>query len=238
MNVPILTQEAFLDPDLGVFTSNQVLRLTGVTKRRLDYWIHQDLVAPDISKARGRGTVRLFSFENLLEVRVAVWLRSKNVSLQLIRKIVAKLKKRGLDHPLSAVAFAVVEPPARYGRAKPAREPDIVLQLEDGSWETGVLSGQKVMEMALPLKRFRDELTQSVGEDRKRHKRVGRVERRRGVLGSTPVIAGTRIPVSAVWSLHKAGYTNVQILANYPGLEIGDVRAAIRRESERRRASA
>ncbi|MGH2810974.1 MAG: MerR family transcriptional regulator, partial [Actinomycetota bacterium] len=88
-----------MDTQLGVFTSDQVLRLTGVTKRRLDYWIQRGLVVPEISRARGRGSVRLFSFENLLEVKVAVWLRSKDVSLQLIRKIVGKLKKRGLSHP-------------------------------------------------------------------------------------------------------------------------------------------
>jgi uncharacterized protein (DUF433 family) len=215
------------------------MRLAGVSKRRLEYWIGHRLVKPDISKARGRGTVRLFSFENLLELRVAVWLRSNDVSLQLIRKIVGKLKKRGLSHPLSAVGFAVVHrASARNKRAGPAGAHDVVLQLEDGSWETGALTGQKVMEMALPLRKFREELTRAVGKDRKRKKSIGKIERRRGVLGSAPVIAGTRVPTRAIWSLHRAGYTNKQILKNYPGLAIADIKAAIGLEGERRRASA
>lgn len=145
------------------------MRLAGVTKRRLEYWIGHGLITPEISRARGRGTVRLFSFENLLELRVAVWLRSNEVSLQMIRRIVGKLKKWGLDHPLSAVGFAVLERTPRHRSTDPAGEQDVVLQFEDGSWETGALSGQKVMEVTLPLKKFREELTHAVGEIGRAH---------------------------------------------------------------------
>ena len=43
----------------------------------------------------GAGAVRLWSFQNLLEVRVALWLRDR-VSLQLLRKIVQSFRKRRL----------------------------------------------------------------------------------------------------------------------------------------------
>lgn len=56
---------------------------------------------------------------------------------------------------------------------------------------------------------------------------IGRIERRRDVLGSAPVIAGTRITVSAVRNFHEAGYSVDAIIEEYPTLTPADVEAAL-----------
>jgi DNA-binding transcriptional MerR regulator len=93
--VLILRKGTRLDLQTAAFTSDQALRLTGASRRRLGYWVDTRLISPSIQRGEGRGRVRLFSFANLLELRTAVWLRDK-VSLQLIRKIVQRCRSRGL----------------------------------------------------------------------------------------------------------------------------------------------
>jgi uncharacterized protein (DUF433 family) len=201
------------------FTTEQVLRITGVSKRRLNYWLERGIIGADVDEARGRGHVRLWSFANLVEVRVALWLRDR-ISLQVIGRIVEQLRKRGVDLPLADLRFAVVDTTRRR------RPTDIVVQRPDGSYEMP-LDGQIVMEVVLPLERFADELRQAAERDRSRRRQPGRIERYRGRLGSRDVLAGTRVPVSALQRLHDAGWSMSRIIENYPGLTERDVRAAL-----------
>jgi uncharacterized protein (DUF433 family) len=53
------------------------------------------------------------------------------------------------------------------------------------------------------------------------------VQRKRGVVNSKPVIAGTRIPVAAIKAFHDEGYTINQIRQQYPLLTEQDVKAAL-----------
>jgi uncharacterized protein (DUF433 family) len=55
---------------------------------------------------------------------------------------------------------------------------------------------------------------------------LGRIERKRGVMGGRPVIAGTRILVSSVQAFAEAGYSAAQITEQYPTLTPADVAAA------------
>lgn len=219
-----------MDPGSTAFTTEQVMRLTGITRRRLNYWIDHGLLKPDIDRGKGRGRVRLFSFPNLLEVRVAVWLRDK-ISLQLMRKVVDKLRERGLEAPLRSITFGVVE----YAMKRGGLAYEVITQMADGRWESWEQPGQLIMELTVPIEEFAESLQMKVAEDRRKRRKVGEIEKRRGVLGSAPVIAGTRVPTRAIWSLHKAGYEVQEIVGTYPGLDVADVEAALRLE-ERRRA--
>jgi uncharacterized protein (DUF433 family) len=204
--------------ELECYTTEQVIRVTGVTKRRLEYWLNKSIVTADIDMARGRGRVRLWSFRNLVEVRVALWLRD-SVSLQLIAKIVKRIRQRGVSSPLSTLQWAVVKR-SHTGRA------DVVVQWHEGEW-AHPLSGQIVFHGVLPLQQFGEELTEAVADDRTKRRKAGSVEQRRGALGSKPVFAGTRIPVETVVRLHAAGWKTSRILKNYPGLTMPDVEAAL-----------
>jgi uncharacterized protein (DUF433 family) len=55
-----------------------------------------------------------------------------------------------------------------------------------------------------------------------------RIEARPDVLAGKPVVAGTRIAVELVLGLFAAGWTEADILANYPHLDAADVRACLR----------
>ena len=205
--------------DEGVFTSEQLMRLTGITRQRLSYWLETDIIAADVDRAKGRGRVRLFSFSNLVEVRVALWLRDK-VPLQLLREIIARLRERdGSLHPLAEISFGIIEG-ARKSRDR------VVVKGADGVWENWS-SGQKVMEITIPLKQFTEDLQNKARADRRRHRQAGKVEKRRGALGSIPLVAGTRVPVRAIQSLTAAGWSASRILDNYPGLKRSDVSVAL-----------
>jgi uncharacterized protein (DUF433 family) len=204
------------------FTSEQVMRLTGLSRRRLNYWLDHGVISAEIDKARGRGHVRVWSFANLVEIRCAIWLREQ-ISLQLLRAVVRKLRSGGLDTPLAEVRVGVIAPTSRH--------PKVVVQGQDGKWAEA-LSGQLVMmELLLPVGQFRSELDKAIVRDRRQRRAPGKIESRRGALGSTKVFAGTRIPVAAVQRLHEAGWDTKRIVEEYPGLTRRDIQVALSLEA-------
>jgi DNA-binding transcriptional MerR regulator len=70
------------------FTSRDIIRLTGITARQLQWWDERGIVVP----AR-RGHRRVYSFEDLTEVAVICELRRKGFSLQRMRKVVRFLQR-------------------------------------------------------------------------------------------------------------------------------------------------
>jgi len=70
------------------FSTQEVIRLTGITARQLQWWDERGIIVP----AR-QGHRRTYSFEDLTEVAVICELRRKGFSLQRMRKVVRFLKK-------------------------------------------------------------------------------------------------------------------------------------------------
>src|SRR6202011_6410072 len=75
----------------------QVCAVVGITYRQLDYWARTDLLTPSISEARGSGTQRLYSYSDLLELKVIKQLLDAGVSLQSARRAIACLLESGED---------------------------------------------------------------------------------------------------------------------------------------------
>jgi DNA-binding transcriptional MerR regulator len=69
----------------------------GITYRQLDYWARTDLVAPSIRSAKGSGSQRLYSFKDILVLKVVKRLLDTGVSLQNIRAAVDALRARGVE---------------------------------------------------------------------------------------------------------------------------------------------
>ena len=67
----------------------------GITYRQLDYWARTGLVVPQIREADGSGTQRLYSFRDILMLKVIKKLIDAGISLQQIRTAIAHLRKRG-----------------------------------------------------------------------------------------------------------------------------------------------
>jgi DNA-binding transcriptional MerR regulator len=69
----------------------------GITYRQLDYWARTKLVEPSVRGATGSGTQRLYSFRDILLLKVIKRLLDAGISLQQIRTAVQHLRKRGTD---------------------------------------------------------------------------------------------------------------------------------------------
>ncbi|WP_298457588.1 MerR family transcriptional regulator [uncultured Cellulomonas sp.] len=87
-------------PDLDETTGYRgptACRAAGITYRQLDYWARTGLVEPGIRPATGSGTQRLYSFRDILVLKVVKRLLDTGVSLQQIRTAVAHLRERGVE---------------------------------------------------------------------------------------------------------------------------------------------
>ena len=69
----------------------------GITYRQLDYWARTGLVEPSVRPATGSGTQRLYSFRDILVLKVVKRLLDTGVSLQQIRTAVEHLRERGVE---------------------------------------------------------------------------------------------------------------------------------------------
>ncbi|SRR5579871_3538516 len=70
------------------FTSREVISLTGITARQLQWWDERGIVIP-----LREGHRRLYSMEDLAEVTVICELRRRGFSLQRVRKVMRFLQK-------------------------------------------------------------------------------------------------------------------------------------------------
>lgn len=68
------------------FTTNDVISLTGITARQLQWWDERGLIKP-----AHRGHRRLYSWEQLVTATVIGQLRRRGFSLQRLRKVAAFL---------------------------------------------------------------------------------------------------------------------------------------------------
>jgi DNA-binding transcriptional MerR regulator len=85
------------------FRVPEVCRIVGITYRQLDYWARTELVVPSIRGASGSGSQRLYSFEDLVTLRVIRNLLDTGISLQRVRKAAEHL--RAMDRPLAGVTL-------------------------------------------------------------------------------------------------------------------------------------
>ncbi|MGN6131641.1 MAG: MerR family transcriptional regulator [Nocardioidaceae bacterium] len=69
----------------------------GITYRQLDYWARTGLVEPSVRGAKGSGSQRLYSFRDILLLKVIKRLLDAGISLQQIRTAVQHLRQRGTD---------------------------------------------------------------------------------------------------------------------------------------------
>ncbi|MGJ6979104.1 MerR family transcriptional regulator [Aestuariimicrobium soli] len=85
-----------LPEDLG-FRGPLASAAAGITYRQLDYWARTGLVVPEIRGAEGSGTQRLYSFRDILLLKVIKRLIDAGISLQQIRVAIDHLRVRGVN---------------------------------------------------------------------------------------------------------------------------------------------
>lgn len=72
-----------------------VCKIVGIGYRQLDYWTRTGLISPSVRAPSGSGVPRLYSFKDIVELRVMKRLQDAGVSLQRVRAAVDELRRRG-----------------------------------------------------------------------------------------------------------------------------------------------
>src|SRR5215211_5548219 len=82
--------------DLG-FRGPVACNAAGISYRQLDYWARTGLVVPEVRSASGSGSQRLYSFRDILILKVIKRLIDAGISLQKIRTAIEHLRARGVQ---------------------------------------------------------------------------------------------------------------------------------------------
>ena len=85
-----------LPDDIG-YRGPTACNAAGITYRQLDYWARTGLVEPTVRSASGSGSQRLYSFRDILILKVIKRLLDAGISLQQIRSAVSHLRARGTE---------------------------------------------------------------------------------------------------------------------------------------------
>jgi DNA-binding transcriptional MerR regulator len=89
--------ELVLPEDAVGYRGQTACSVAGITYRQLDYWARTGLVVPSVRDASGSGTQRLYSFRDIVVLKVVKRLLDAGVSLQNIRKAIETLRQWGED---------------------------------------------------------------------------------------------------------------------------------------------
>ena len=130
-----------LDPSIG-YRGAVAARVAGITYRQLDYWARTDLVVPSIQTAAGSGSQRLYSFRDVLVLRLVKRLLETGISLQQIRVAVEQLHDAGISD-LAQITL-ISDGASVYLCTK---EDEIIDLVQRGQGVFGIFLGQVVREV-------------------------------------------------------------------------------------------
>jgi uncharacterized protein (DUF433 family) len=201
------------------FTVDQVRKLTGLSARQIRYWDDTCFFSPSHASEKNRPFGRVYSFQDVVWLRVVSMLnRSHNIRLRKLRPVVEWLQ----SHPSeswSTLTFYVAGGNLYFD------DRDLGLRID-----TAYLSQAVIPIDMQPINRA-VEREENLLRERDADE-IDSITRKRSVSHNYPVLAGTRVRTEAVWNFHEAGYSNDEILQQYPRLEPEDITEAIRFERE------
>jgi DNA-binding transcriptional MerR regulator len=164
------------------FTAHQASKFTGCTPRQLRYWDSIGLVSPSVQKTGGRpGVPRLYSFRDLVALRVVKSLLDGGMSLQRVRRAWSYLNRRaGLDKHLSEVKL-VTDGVSIFKICR--RDGEVIDALREGQMAFFVAIDEIVQSVEADVTEFR--------ADRERFIRALR-DAAKDVAQQAPAAGGTR----------------------------------------------
>ena len=197
---------------LSAFCIDHVAQITDLSKARLARWDRLGFFPPEYTGDDDRHSpyARVYSFVDLVGLRTLKILSDAHrVPLKELRKTATELKKRS-DRPWSEIPLAVLKR-------------KVVFDLNTNP--RNVTDGQYALKH-IPLQPIAQEVRERANRLRHRDEsQIGHTEKRKFIQRNAEVISGTRIPVSAVDSFIQAGYSNREILKEYPSLVLRDIEA-------------
>ena len=196
---------------IRAFGAVHVSKLTGLSPRQLAYWDRAGFFPPYYpSEDRGSASSRVYSFDDLVGLRLIALLRNHyGISLQKLRNLAKHLSYR--HRPWTDLTLYIGSGEVYF--KKPGPPP---------SWILAIAVGKVAAEL----------LKNAAELGQRKPDQIGRVERHRNVVHNAWVLAGTRIPVKAILRYHQAGYDKGKILQEYPQLTRVDIESAISHAQE------
>jgi len=88
------------------FRGTKVCKIVGISYRQLDYWARTGLLRPSLEEAKGSGSQRLYSYEDVVELKVIKQLLDAGINLQQSRRAIACLRDAGEDLSRSNLVIA------------------------------------------------------------------------------------------------------------------------------------
>lgn len=88
------------------FTPKEVAKVVNISYRQMQYWDKTSFIRPSY---RRRGKYRLYTFSDLIQLKMAKLLRDHSFSIQRLRKTIMGLKEilPRINHPLVELTFLV-----------------------------------------------------------------------------------------------------------------------------------
>jgi DNA-binding transcriptional MerR regulator len=74
------------------YSGKQAAEIVSITYRQLDYWARTDLVRPSMADAQGSGSRRLYTYRDLLELKVIKNLLDAGIRLESVREVFRYLR--------------------------------------------------------------------------------------------------------------------------------------------------
>jgi DNA-binding transcriptional MerR regulator len=174
----------FVDPsapdELAGYRGPAACQISGITYRQLDYWARTGLVVPSLRGASGSGSQRLYSFKDVLVLKVVKRLLDTGISLHNIRVAVEYLRRRGV-HDLAGVTL-FSDGATVYECTSPEEVVDL---LQNGQGVFGIAVSGAIREISgvvkeFPAERLDGAVVESAPEDELARRRQGRGARRIG----------------------------------------------------------
>lgn len=137
---------------MSTFSTDDAVRLTGVTKDMLNYLCRVGVVVPTVSRRhgkRGHGIQRQYSFTDLISFKVIRKLTSAGVSPVKVRKAIRELHNLGISVHKLPSSHVVIFDQSVYrwdGQGDPFRISD----------------GQRAFGFVLDVAKIRDELMRDI----------------------------------------------------------------------------
>lgn len=82
---------------MNTFDSKTVTRLVGLSLRQIQYWDEQGILCPSVQRAAGKGTRRIYSFADLVKLRIAKGLLEYGMTPSRIRLCLSHLSGFAAD---------------------------------------------------------------------------------------------------------------------------------------------
>jgi DNA-binding transcriptional MerR regulator len=136
----------------------QTCKIVGITYRQLDYWTRTGLVTPSVQDAEGSGTQRLYSFNDLLQLKVIKGLTDAGASLQKVRQAIDYVRANLADD-VSEVTI-VTDGAGVYSFTSDAEVVDLLR------------SGQGVLGAVVAVDKLREQLQGTIRELRPKEEYV------------------------------------------------------------------